>query len=88
MTADLDLSFFRSETQQRIRREAHEEGLASGVLLVLEARGIAVPEAARARVLACTEDAVIRSWYTRALTATTADDLFSDERRAERPTDA
>ncbi|WP_433545987.1 hypothetical protein ACQPZG_13115 [Streptomyces sp. CA-294286] len=100
MTADLDLSFFRSETQQRIRREAREEGrgegreegreegLASGVLVVLEARGVAVPDSVRARVLACTEDAVIRSWYARALTATTADDLFSDERRAERPSDA
>ncbi|MFI0979781.1 hypothetical protein ACH4SP_22615 [Streptomyces sp. NPDC021093] len=87
MTADLDLSFFRSETQQRIRREAHEEGreegLASGVLLVLEARGIPVPESVRKRVLGCTDDAVIRGWYNRALTAATAEDLFADERTAE-----
>jgi hypothetical protein len=48
--------------------------------MVLEARGIPVPEAVRARVLACTDDAVIRSWYARALTAPTAEDLFVDER--------
>jgi hypothetical protein len=78
-----DLSFFRSETSQRLRAEGHEEGreegLAAGVLLVLEKRGIDVPEDVRQRVTHCADPGTIDVWYERALTATTAEDLFRDQ---------
>lgn len=74
-----DLSFFRSETSQRLREEGREEGLAAGVVRVLEKRGIPVSDDVRERITHCTDDAVIDTWYDRALTATTADDLFHDQ---------
>jgi hypothetical protein len=46
------------------------------VLTVLSARGIPVPSAVREQILACTDLAQLETWLRRAVTATTADDLF------------
>ncbi|WP_349239956.1 hypothetical protein [Streptomyces sp. CC219B] len=74
----VDLSFFRSETSQRLRAEGRAEGRAEDVLLILDTRGIEVPEAARDRIASCTDLDELRTWLTRAVTAATADDLFTE----------
>lgn len=61
------------------RAEGLAEGEAKAVLTVLEARGIAVPEAVRARVMGCTETAVLEEWLRRSATVTDPHDLFTDD---------
>jgi hypothetical protein len=57
-------------------RRHFSEGEAKAVLTVLEARGIAVPEEARARITQCTDPEQCDIWVRRAVTATSVDDLF------------
>ncbi|MFQ6329371.1 hypothetical protein ACLMAL_24990 [Nocardia sp. CWNU-33] len=79
----MDLSFFRSETSQRLRAEGvekgHAEGHAEGLLRVLDRRGIVTDDNARARIKACTDQDRLNTWLDRSLTATTIADLFADE---------
>jgi hypothetical protein len=80
----VDLSFFRSETSQRLRREGREEGreegrargLAEAVLLVLEKRGIALSEDERERIAGSADQHLLETWLDRSLTAADAGDLF------------
>ncbi|KKD02642.1 hypothetical protein [Streptomyces sp. WM6386] len=72
----VDLSFFRSETSQRLRAEGRAEGRAEDILLFLEARGIDVSDSARDRITTCTDLNTLRTWVTRAATADAAEDLF------------
>lgn len=46
------------------------------MLLVLEARGIDVPDEARDRIIACDDPELLRRWLTRAATARDAAELF------------
>lgn len=55
--------------------EARGEGRA--VLTVLEARGVAVPDDVRDRILGCTDLGQLDRWLRRALTATTAEDVVN-----------
>jgi predicted transposase/invertase (TIGR01784 family) len=63
--------------------KGHKSGLAEGrtagkaeaVLTVLATRGIAVNEAIRARILACSDAAILDQWLTRAVTARSAEDV-------------
>ncbi|MFD0363599.1 hypothetical protein ACFQZZ_19295 [Nocardia sp. GCM10030253] len=83
----MDLSFFRSETSQRLRAEGIEKGRAEGIaegraeyiLRNLYRRGIAVPEHARTRIQACTDQDQLDKWFDRSVTATAIADLFADE---------
>ncbi|GAA2210580.1 hypothetical protein GCM10009850_060390 [Nonomuraea monospora] len=52
------------------------EGEAEAILLIFERRDVSVPQEARERILACTDVATLRTWISRAITATTADELF------------
>ncbi len=52
------------------------EGKAEGVLAVLAARGIEVSEAARARVLACSDTTELDAWLARSATAEFVEDVF------------
>ncbi|WP_406146620.1 hypothetical protein [Streptomyces sp. NBC_01012] len=84
----IDLSFFRSESSQRLRAEGKAEGRAEGraegkaegraeaVVAVLERRGIAVGDDVRNRVLGCTDMETLDLWLGRALKATTDEELF------------
>ncbi|WP_069171158.1 hypothetical protein [Streptomyces griseus] len=82
----IDLSFFRSETSQRLRAEGLAKGMAEGkakglaeaVVKVLERRGVAVTDAVRDRVHACTDAETLDRWLMRALTAATAEDVFTE----------
>ncbi|WP_433564305.1 hypothetical protein ACQP1O_02490 [Nocardia sp. CA-151230] len=79
----VDLSFFRSETSQRLRAEGRDEGRAEGlaeaILRSLAARRIEVLPADQNRIESCSDPDLLRSWLDRSFTATTAADLFGVE---------
>jgi hypothetical protein len=56
------------------------EGLADGLLTVLQGRGISVPDAARERILAEKDPARLTHWLERAGVVTSVDDLLGDAR--------
>ncbi|OII64484.1 MULTISPECIES: hypothetical protein [unclassified Streptomyces] len=70
----VDLSFYHSYLSDGIRAESRAED----ILLILEERGLAVSDSVRERVSACEDPAIMRSWLLRALTATTAEEIFGD----------
>lgn len=58
------------------RAEGRVEGEAQSVLRVLAARGVEVPDEARARIRGCTDLQQLDTWLDRAATATSITDLF------------
>ena len=58
------------------RLDGRAEGEAQALLAVLEARGLAVDDDTRARILACTDTARLHRWIKRAVTAPTAADAL------------
>jgi hypothetical protein len=58
--------------------EGQAKGEAKALLLVLATRGIEVSDMTRLRVLGCTDVPQLETWTRRAVTATTADDVFID----------
>ncbi|MEU6715195.1 hypothetical protein ABZ897_27330 [Nonomuraea sp. NPDC046802] len=62
----------------RGRTEGKAEEAARMVLLVLSARGLDVPDDARARITTCTDLTQLETWATRAATANTLQDLFTE----------
>ncbi|MBA2945296.1 hypothetical protein [Streptomyces himalayensis] len=70
-----------------VRETAYLEGKAEGkaedraslILRLLEKRGIPVTEDTRERVTSCTDLDTLILWFDRALTATTADELFTED---------
>jgi hypothetical protein len=52
------------------------KGEATAILTVLATRGIAVPGHHAATILACTDLDQLQEWLTKAVTATTIDDLI------------
>jgi biotin carboxylase len=62
------------------RAEARGEALgeARSVLLVLESRGVPVPDAIRERILASVDTAQLDRWLRRAATATAVEDVIQD----------
>ncbi|WP_299532230.1 hypothetical protein [uncultured Streptomyces sp.] len=73
-----NLSFFRSETSERLRDEGRVEGQAEFLLFALEDRGITVSPEAAARIRACRDSDTLRHWFRRASTTNSTDDLFRD----------
>ncbi len=79
---------YRSEYAQTFFDQGEAAGAAAGeaageargrsraVLAVLDARGIAVPDEARARISACRDLDQLDSWVRRAATADSVDELF------------
>ncbi|MBZ6086968.1 hypothetical protein KVH02_01350 [Streptomyces olivaceus] len=72
----------RSEGRQEGRQEGREEGRVAGraedILLLLRNRGIQVSEDERACILSCGDLEVLGAWFTRAITAASAAELFVD----------
>ncbi|GAB3984046.1 hypothetical protein GCM10029978_092530 [Actinoallomurus acanthiterrae] len=66
--------FGRGKAEGRV--EGRAEGEVHAVLTVLEARGIEVPESARARINACTDLQEIDAWLKKAGVVQTVDALF------------
>ncbi|MEU7139998.1 hypothetical protein ABZ942_11170 [Nocardia sp. NPDC046473] len=83
----IDLSFFRSETSQRLRDEGWIEGWIEGltvgrvigILRILESRGFVVEKDVRDRITSCTDLGVLRGWLRRSATVAKVDDLFVDD---------
>jgi hypothetical protein len=82
MAAESRSEFFlewiaEGEAKGRAEGEAKgkAEGEAESILLVLEARGVPVPDETRKRITECTDLDVLRSWVRKAATARSADDL-------------
>ncbi|GAA5063358.1 hypothetical protein GCM10023336_42530 [Streptomyces similanensis] len=83
----VDLSFYKSYLSEELRDEGRTEGRAEGrtqrgaedVLLVLETRGIDVPEDLRGRITACDDPELLRRWLARAVTAPSAQEIFAQE---------
>jgi hypothetical protein len=71
---------YQSEYAEMLRDEGRVEGRVEGearaVLLMLKQRGVAVPSAARERILSCTDIDVVERWVCRTATATRVEDLF------------
>jgi hypothetical protein len=71
---------YKSDFARRYYGEGKAEGLAEGrvdsVLEVLSARGIDVPEAARARINECTDLEQLGVWVRRAATVGSVEELF------------
>ncbi|AXE78290.1 hypothetical protein [Streptomyces atratus] len=79
----VDLSFYKSFMSEEIRDEGRDEGRAKGrvesLLLVLEARGIAITDEIREQITTCDDPQLLRQWLNRAATAATAEDVFAEE---------
>jgi hypothetical protein len=58
--------------------ESKAEGEAEALLTVLATRGFHVPEALAPEINACTDDARLTEWITRAVTADTLEEVFGD----------
>jgi hypothetical protein len=71
---------FQDEGMRRAHAEGETKGKAEGraeaVLVVLEARGLHATEEVRARILACTDAAVLDRWLRAAVTVGDAAELF------------
>ncbi|MET9799272.1 hypothetical protein [Streptomyces sp. NPDC006368] len=87
----VDLSFYKSPISQEIREEGRAEGREEGrtqgraesraedLLLVLEQRGMDIPDGARERITHCDDAELLRHWLTRAVTAPTLEDVFTED---------
>jgi hypothetical protein len=65
---------FRSESQRR----SFNEGKATAILDVLEARGLSVTQEQRERILACTDRDQLDRWVRKAVVIASTDELFAD----------
>ncbi|MGA2451074.1 MAG: hypothetical protein ABTD50_20635, partial [Polyangiaceae bacterium] len=63
---------YQSDFAKRYFGQGRAEGEARAILTVLAARGIDVPDRARARILDCADLAQLDAWLARAATASSA----------------
>ncbi|GAA3709904.1 hypothetical protein GCM10022224_089320 [Nonomuraea antimicrobica] len=56
--------------------EGKVEGEVRSILLILNARGLHLTDEARTRITECTDPDILESWITKAITATSTDELF------------
>ncbi|QFR95237.1 hypothetical protein GBW32_22235 [Streptomyces tsukubensis] len=73
-----DLSFFTSPLSESIRDEGRSEGRAQDILRLLDGRGVPLLDADRDRITHCHDLDVLSRWFGRAITATTAEEVFAD----------
>jgi hypothetical protein len=66
----------RAEGQAEGRAEGRAEGQAEALLLILEERGVAVPDEALERIRGCTDPAQLEAWVRAALSANDIEDVF------------
>ncbi|MFE4493475.1 hypothetical protein ACFRKD_13595 [Streptomyces niveus] len=75
----VDLSFYTSPLSEEIRDEGRAAGRAEDILLALQQRDVPVSDEARERITTCTDLDVLREWFLRSLTASSAEDVFTTE---------
>lgn len=64
------------EYQTELERKGQAKGEAKLILKLLASRSVAVSEQVRERITACTDVTQLDTWFDRALTAESTDDLF------------
>ncbi|UUU22754.1 hypothetical protein [Streptomyces sp. DSM 40750] len=78
-----DLSFFTSPISEELRAEGRTEGRtqskAEDILLLLDRRGVPLSAVDRHRITSCTDLDTLNRWFTRAITATSASEVFGDD---------
>jgi len=67
------------EYQSDFARRYFGQGKAEAILKVLATRGVEVPTDVRERVLACKDLALLDTWLTRAVTATSVSEILRDD---------
>lgn len=88
-----DLSFFRSESAQRLREQGRvqgieqglergleqglEQGIADTIVRILRRRGIEVSEESEQAITGCHDRARLDRWVDRSLDVTTAEELLA-----------
>ena len=75
----VDLSFYTSPLSEEIRDEGRAEGRAEDILRLLELRGVAISDEAREKIAGCDDLQVLGQWFSRAVTAAIAEDVFTSE---------
>ncbi|WP_157436476.1 hypothetical protein [Actinospica robiniae] len=60
------------------KAKAEAKGMAKLLLKSLDLRGIVISDEQRERIATCTDEQLIEEWFARAVTATTAEDVFND----------
>lgn len=75
----VDLSFYKSYLSEEIRDEGRAQRGAEDILLVLETRGIDVPDDIRGRITACDDPELLRHRLARAVTVPSAQEIFAQE---------
>ncbi|WP_406332280.1 hypothetical protein [Streptomyces sp. NBC_00203] len=75
----VDLSFFQSPLAEEIRDEGRAEGRAGAILRVLDRRGIDVSDEDRERIASCDDLDMLDRWLDRAITATSASEVFVED---------
>lgn len=67
---------YEADIFRRGVQQGEARGKATSVLSILAARGLAIPDEVRNRILSCDNVATLDAWLTRALTTSSADSLF------------
>ncbi|MFE1595806.1 hypothetical protein [Nocardia sp. NPDC058705] len=73
-----DLSFFRSESAQKLRAQGRVEGRAEDVLMILRHRGVLVTEDAADRIRSCPDELQLATWLRRSLDVSSVEELLSE----------
>ncbi|MFB7918697.1 hypothetical protein [Streptomyces sp. NPDC056061] len=76
----MSLSFHKPSVPEEIRNKGRAEVLSEALLVVLEARGIAIADEVREQIDTCYDLPLLRQWLIRAATATTAEKVFTTGR--------
>ena len=75
----MDLSFYTSPMSEEIRDEARAENQAKNILRLLELHRVAVSDEVRERISGCRDLQLLDQWFSRAVAARTADEVFAQE---------
>jgi hypothetical protein len=68
---------YKSEFLRKLHAKGKAEGKADALVAVLEARAFVLTADARARIDSCRDAAVLQRWISRAVTATSLDEVFA-----------
>ncbi|MEU6505380.1 hypothetical protein [Streptomyces sp. NPDC046942] len=74
----VDLSFFKSSLAEELRDEGRAKAKVEAVLRLLDRRGVEIPDEARERVTSCDDLDLLNAWFDRAITATSASEVFTE----------
>jgi hypothetical protein len=67
-----------SESQRRAFDKGFVEARTEDIVTILQARGVAITDDQRKRILACGDISILDRWLDRAVTASSTDELFAD----------